>query len=99
MGDSIVILIFFAIAEGLGTIFTNRNLNALRSEALAEIRALDHTGELLCAKDLEDIREGAGEDWGGSGVQATTVADVDEVHLESVLCSKGSKIASCRVLI
>lgn len=64
-------------------ILPNRNLNPLRREALAQIRALNDAGEFLRAENMEDVAEAGCEDGGGGGVEfvfALWAADVYEIH-------------------
>jgi hypothetical protein len=66
--------------------------HTLRSEALAQSRALDHARELLCAVDLEHVRVRGSQYRGNSRVDfSIAAADVDKVHLQSkhaILVSK-----------
>lgn len=68
-------------------LLTYGNLDPLRGKALAEIRTLYHTRELLGRMDLKDLAEAGGEHWRGGSVESlhgAGGADVDEVHFQSV---------------
>ena len=78
-------LVLLGVPIALG-VLPNRDFDSLAREALAQGRALDHTRELLGGVDLEFVRVDEGEDGGAGFVEAADsgVADVDEVHAESV---------------
>jgi hypothetical protein len=64
------------------------DFDALRRESFAERRALDDTGELFGGEDLEGVGVGPGEHGAFLAVEACVgggVAEVDEVHFESVI--------------
>lgn len=88
---SIVVIVFFAIAQRLGPVFPDGDLDPLRGETLAQTRALDDAGELLGRKDLEDVRKGGGENGRRARVEAGAllIADVDKVHLQSTKENSG----------
>lgn len=50
-------------------ILPNRDLNPLRGEALAQLRALNHAREFLGGEDFEGVGEAGCEDWGGAGIE------------------------------
>jgi hypothetical protein len=78
-------VVFGLVAHGLG-ILTNRNLDALLSEALAEPSAFNDTREFLGRKHLKNVRKGGGEHRTGSLVDGSGVlaaANINEGHPET----------------
>lgn len=65
----IVIFIFLPITQRLRPVFSDRNLDPLGSETLAQTGAFDDPWKFLRGEDLEDIAEGRGKHWSGACVE------------------------------
>lgn len=69
-------------------VLSDGNLDTLTSKDLGQWRRLDDTRELLCAVNLEFIRERPGQDRSGASVDgrmwSAAHADIDEAHAKSV---------------
>ena len=68
-------------------IFPYRNLDPLRSETFAQIRAFNHARKFLRRIDVKFVAEAGREDGSGGGVEGLSDggrADVDKIHFQSV---------------
>lgn len=87
-GASIISVVLCLIAQLLGPVLANWNLDSLTGKHFTERRALDDAWEFFGGVDLELVGEAGGKNRSAAGIEllvvVLTVADIDEVHLEPV---------------
>lgn len=85
--DLLISIVLCLITQGLWTVFTNRDFNALACKNFAKWRALNNSREFLGRIDLELFGEAGGENGCPASVKSViplAAPDVNKVHLQSV---------------